>query len=108
MYGATFFVVAVDAELADELCAPEQREAFEKYRAEVSALSDVERQTTERPKTGVFLGRHATNPVNAERMPVSAADYVLAGYGHGATMAAPAHDTRDLAFAMAVPRPVPA
>ena len=106
LYGATFFVVAVDAELADELCAPEQREAFEKYRAEVSALSDVERQTTERPKTGVFLGRHATNPVNGERMPVWAADYVLAGYGHGAIMAVPAHDQRDLDFALAFDLPV--
>src|SRR5699024_7979312 len=106
LYGATFFVVAVDAELADELCAPEQREAFEKYRAEVSGLSDVERQTTERPKTGVFLGRHATNPVNGERMPVWAADYVLAGYGHGAIMAVPAHDQRDLDFALAFDLPV--
>ena len=106
LYGATFFVVAVDAELADELCAPEQREAFEKYRAEVSALSDVERQTTERPKTGVFLGRHAINPVNGERMPVWAADYVLAGYGHGAIMAVPAHDQRDLDFALAFDLPV--
>ncbi|WP_017612534.1 leucine--tRNA ligase, partial [Nocardiopsis salina] len=106
LYGATFFVVAADAELADELCAPEQREAFEAYRTEVAKLSDIERQTTERPKTGVFLGRHAVNPVNGERMPVWAADYVLAGYGHGAIMAVPAHDQRDLDFALAFDLPV--
>ncbi|MBR8740309.1 leucine--tRNA ligase [Nocardiopsis sp. MG754419] len=106
LYGATFFVVAADADLAEELCAPEQREAFEAYRSDVAKLSDIERQTTERPKTGVFLGRHAINPVNGERMPVWAADYVLAGYGHGAIMAVPAHDQRDLDFALAFDLPV--
>ena len=106
LYGATFFVVAADADLAEELCAPERREAFEAYRADISKLSDIERQTTERPKTGVFLGRYAVNPVNGERMPVWAADYVLAGYGHGAIMAVPAHDQRDLDFAKAFDLPV--
>ncbi|SIO89745.1 leucine--tRNA ligase [Nocardiopsis sp. JB363] len=106
LYGATFFVVAADADLAEELCAPERREAFEAYRSDVSKLSDIERQTTERPKTGVFLGRYAVNPVNGERMPVWAADYVLAGYGHGAIMAVPAHDQRDLDFALAFDLPV--
>ncbi|WP_150242863.1 leucine--tRNA ligase [Nocardiopsis quinghaiensis] len=106
LYGATFFVVAADADLADELCAPEQREAFDAYRADVAKLSDIERQATERPKTGVFLGRHAVNPVNGERMPVWAADYVLAEYGHGAIMAVPAHDQRDLDFALAFDLPV--
>ncbi|MBB6119096.1 leucine--tRNA ligase [Nocardiopsis algeriensis] len=106
LYGATFFVVAADAELAEELCAPEQREAFDAYRADVAKLSDIERQATERPKTGVFLGRYAINPVNGERMPVWAADYVLADYGHGAIMAVPAHDQRDLDFALAFDLPV--
>ncbi|HJE60575.1 MAG TPA: class I tRNA ligase family protein, partial [Nocardiopsis listeri] len=106
LYGATFFVVAADADLAEELCAPERREAFEAYRSDISKLSDIERQTTERPKTGVFLGRYAVNPVNGERMPVWAADYVLAGYGHGAIMAVPAHDQRDLDFAKAFDLPV--
>ncbi|MEY9210850.1 leucine--tRNA ligase [Thermobifida halotolerans] len=106
LYGATFFVVAADAPLAEELCAPERREAFEAYRAQVSKLSDIERQSTEREKTGVFLGRHAVNPVNGERIPVWAADYVLADYGHGAIMAVPAHDQRDLDFARAFDLPV--
>ena len=106
LYGATFFVVAADAPLADELCAPEQREAFEAYRGQVAKLSDIERQSTEREKTGVFLGRYAINPVNGERIPVWAADYVLADYGHGAIMAVPAHDQRDLDFALKFGLPV--
>ena len=106
LYGATFFVVAPDSPLADELCAPEQREAFEAYRTQVSKLSDIERQSTEREKTGVFLGRYAINPVNGERIPVWAADYVLADYGHGAIMAVPAHDQRDLDFARKFNLPV--
>ncbi len=106
LYGATFFVVAADATLADELCAPEQREAFEAYRDQVRKESDIERLSTDRPKTGVFLGRHAVNPVNGERIPVWAADYVLADYGTGAVMAVPAHDQRDLDFAKAFELPV--
>ncbi|MDA8370569.1 MAG: leucine--tRNA ligase [Nocardiopsaceae bacterium] len=106
LYGATFFVVAADAELADELCAPEQREEFEAYRAQAAKLTDIERQSTERVKTGAFLGRYAINPVNGERIPVWAADYVLAEYGHGAIMAVPAHDQRDLDFALKFELPV--
>ncbi|MFC7330063.1 leucine--tRNA ligase [Marinactinospora rubrisoli] len=106
LYGATFFVVAADAALADELCTPEHRAEFEAYRDSVAKLSDIERQSTERTKTGVFLGRYATNPVNGERIPVWAADYVLADYGHGAIMAVPAHDQRDLDFAKAFDLPV--
>ncbi|GAA2106242.1 leucine--tRNA ligase [Actinomadura alba] len=99
LFGATFFVVAADAALADEICAPEQRAAFEAYREQVSRESEIDRLSTEREKTGVFLGRYAINPVNGERMPVWASDYVLAEYGHGAIMAVPAHDQRDLDFA---------
>jgi leucyl-tRNA synthetase len=68
---------------------------------QVRKLTDIERQSTEREKTGVFLGRHAINPVNGERIPVWAADYVLPDYGTGAIMAVPAHDQRDLDFARA-------
>jgi leucyl-tRNA synthetase len=106
LYGATFFVVAADAKLADELCAPEQREEFEAYLTEVRKETEIDRLSTERPKTGVFLGRHAVNPVNGERIPVWAADYVLADYGTGAVMAVPAHDQRDLDFAKAFDLPV--
>ncbi|QVQ51977.1 leucine--tRNA ligase [Spiractinospora alimapuensis] len=106
LYGATFFVVAADAPLAEELCAPERRSEFEAYREKVAKLSDIERQSTERQKTGVFLGRYAVNPVNGEQIPVWAADYVLADYGHGAIMAVPAHDQRDLDFARTFDLPV--
>src|SRR4051794_36464658 len=99
LYGATFFVVAADAPLAEQLCAPDRREAFERYRDEVRKASDIDRLATDRPKTGVFLGVSAVNPVNGERIPVWAADYVLADYGTGAIMAVPAHDQRDLDFA---------
>ncbi|WP_431910550.1 leucine--tRNA ligase [Nonomuraea jabiensis] len=106
LFGATFFVVAVDAKLADEIVTDEQRAEFEAYRAEVAKLSDIERLSTDKEKTGVFLGRYAVNPVNGERIPVWAADYVLSDYGHGAIMAVPAHDQRDLDFALKFGLPV--
>jgi leucyl-tRNA synthetase len=106
LYGATFFVVAADAPLALELCAPAQREALEAYRDEVRKLSDIDRQATDREKTGVDLGVTALNPVTGEQIPVYAADYVLADYGTGAIMAVPAHDQRDLDFARAFGLPV--
>src|SRR5205814_6692730 len=100
-FGATFFVIAADSPLAAEVCTPEQREALEAYLTQVRKLTDIERQSADRPKTGVFLGRHAVNPVNGERIPVWAADYVLTDYGTGAIMGVPAHDQRDLDFARA-------
>ena len=109
LYGATFFVVAPDSDLAAELAAgssAEVRMRFQDYLESVRAESDIERQTTDRPKTGVFLERYAINPVNGERLPIWAADYVLADYGHGAVMAVPAHDQRDLDFARAFDLPV--
>ncbi len=107
LYGATFFVVAVDSELAAELAAGGAHEAeFAAYRESVRSLTEIDRLSTERPKTGVFLGRYAVNPVNGERIPVYAADYVLADYGTGAIMAVPAHDQRDLDFARAFGLPV--
>ena len=99
LYGATFFVIAADSPLAEQVCAPEQREALAEYVKQVRKLTDIERQSADRPKTGVFLGRHAVNPVNGEHIPVWAADYVLPDYGTGAIMAVPAHDQRDLDFA---------
>ena len=106
LYGATFFVVAADAALAEQLVAPTRREAFEAYREQVRKLSDIDRQSTDRPKTGVDLGVVAVNPLNGEELPVFAADYVLADYGTGAIMAVPAHDQRDLDFARAFDLPV--
>jgi len=106
LYGATFFVIAADSPLAQEVCAPEQREALAGYLTQVRKLTDIERQSVDRPKTGVFLGRHAVNPANGERIPVWAADYVLPDYGTGAIMAVPAHDQRDLDFARTFGLPV--
>ncbi|MDR1790720.1 MAG: leucine--tRNA ligase [Propionibacteriaceae bacterium] len=100
LYGATFFVVAPDAELAAELVTDAQRAEFEAYLEATKKATDIERQATDREKTGVFLGRYAINPVNGEQLPVWAADYVLSDYGTGAIMAVPAHDQRDLEFAL--------
>ena len=83
-----------------------QREALAEYLTQVRKLTDIERQSVDRPKTGVFLGRYAVNPVNGERIPVWAADYVLPDYGTGAIMAVPAHDQRDLDFARTFGLPV--
>ncbi|HQR28194.1 MAG TPA: leucine--tRNA ligase [Nocardioides sp.] len=106
LFGATFMVVAADAPLAAELCAPHRRQALEDYLVEVRKESEIDRMSTERPKTGVDLGITATNPVNGEQIPVWAADYVLADYGTGAIMAVPAHDQRDMDFARAMGLPV--
>jgi leucyl-tRNA synthetase len=106
LFGATFFVVAPEAELAAEIVTAEQRPAFEEYLEATKRATEIERQSSERPKTGVFLGVYAVNPVNNEKLPIYAADYVLADYGTGAVMAVPAHDQRDLDFAKAFDIPV--
>ena len=107
LYGATFMVVAADSELASKLVANTPVEAeFKKYLEVVKAASDIDRLATDRVKTGVFLNRFAINPVNNEKIPIWASDYVLADYGTGAIMAVPAHDQRDLDFAKAMKLPV--
>lgn len=99
LFGATFMVVAADAKLAGQLVTDEQRPAYEAYLEEVRKASDIDRLATDRPKTGVFLGVHAVNPVTGESIPVWASDYVLADYGTGAIMAVPGQDQRDWEFA---------
>lgn len=106
LHGATFMVVAADAPLAMELVSDEARATLEAYREDLKKVSDIERQATDRPKSGVFLGRHALNPLTGDRLPIWASDYVLADYGTGAIMAVPAHDQRDLDFARAMDLPV--
>ena len=81
-------------------------EAVAAYRKQAAAKSDVERQAEAKDKTGVFTGAYATNPVSGEQVPVFIADYVLMGYGTGAIMAVPAHDSRDFAFARAFELPM--
>ena len=107
LYGATFFVVAADGDLAAELAAGSAaKQAFDDYLVTVKQTSEVDRLSTDRPKTGVFLERYAINPVNGEKLPIWGSDYVLADYGHGAIMAVPAHDQRDLDFAREMKLPV--
>ncbi|QPE06012.1 leucine--tRNA ligase [Microbacterium schleiferi] len=109
LYGATFMVVAPDSDLAAELASGSSQAVqsdFQAYLETVQKQTEIERQNTDRPKTGVFLDRYAINPINGERLPIWAADYVLADYGHGAVMAVPAHDQRDLDFARAFDLPI--
>uniref|UniRef100_A0AAU2VBI3 Leucine--tRNA ligase n=1 Tax=Streptomyces sp. NBC_00003 TaxID=2903608 RepID=A0AAU2VBI3_9ACTN len=121
LFGATYMVLAPEHELVDTIVPaawPEgthdvwtgghasPAEAVAKYRAFAASKSDVERQADAKEKTGVFTGAFAVNPVSGEKVPVFIADYVLMGYGTGAIMAVPAHDTRDFAFARAFELPM--
>jgi leucyl-tRNA synthetase len=106
LFGATFFVVAADSKLAQELVLEEKKTELNNYIEQVRKSTDIERLATDRPKTGIFLGQYAINPANQQKIPVWAADYVLADYGTGAIMAVPAHDQRDLDFAKAFNLPI--
>lgn len=121
LFGATYMVLAPEHELVDSI-VPDAwpqgthevwtgghatpAEAVAKYRAFAASKSDVERQADAKEKTGVFTGAYAVNPVSGDQVPVFIADYVLMGYGTGAIMAVPAHDTRDFAFARAFELPM--
>jgi leucyl-tRNA synthetase len=109
LYGATFMVVAADSDLAAELAEKaddETKKQFSEYVETVKKTSDIDRLSTDREKSGVFLGRYAINPLNGERLPMWASDYVLADYGTGAIMAVPAHDERDMEFAVKFDLPI--
>ena len=109
LHGVTFMVVAPDSELAAELAAgstPQVQSAFAAYLEAAQKNTEIERQDATREKTGIPLERFATNPATGERIPIWTADYVLADYGHGAVMAVPAHDQRDLDFARKFGLPV--
>ncbi|MEA1959021.1 MAG: leucine--tRNA ligase [Chloroflexota bacterium] len=99
IYGVTFVVLAPEHPLVAELTTPDRREEVERYIESTRRQSEIERTSTEREKTGVFIGEYAINKLNGERVPVFIADYVLMSYGTGAVMAVPAHDQRDFAFA---------
>ena len=121
LFGASYVVLAPEHELVDALLSPvpyesdvdprwtygedDPKEAVESYREDIAAKSDLERQEN-KEKTGVFLGTYATNPVTGEKVPIFTADYVLSGYGTGAVMAVPAHDTRDYEFAQVLGLPI--
>ncbi|BAJ28403.1 MULTISPECIES: leucine--tRNA ligase [Kitasatospora] len=121
LFGATYMVLAPEHALVDTVVPAEwpagtreewtggaanPADAVAAYRAAAAAKSDVERQADAKVKTGVFTGAFATNPVSGEQIPVFIADYVLMGYGTGAIMAVPAHDSRDFAFARAFNLPM--
>ncbi|MGY3336284.1 leucyl-tRNA synthetase [Streptomyces filamentosus] len=121
LFGATYMVLAPEHDLVEKIVPaawPEgthavwtgghatPAEAVDAYRKQAASKSDVERQADAKEKTGVFTGAYATNPVSGERVPVFIADYVLMGYGTGAIMAVPAHDSRDFAFARAFELPM--
>ena len=98
-YGITYLVVAPEYKDIEKLTTPENKEAVEAYRQNARRMSEIERLSTERIKTGVPLGTHLINPLNGEEFPIWTADYALAEYGTGAVMAVPAHDERDFDFA---------
>ncbi len=106
LFGATYMVLAPEHPLLREITTPEQRQAVTEYVEKAIHKSDLERTTEAKDKTGVFTGAYAINPINRELIPIWVADYVLMGYGTGAIMAVPAHDTRDLEFAQAFNLPV--
>ena len=98
IFGVTFMVLAPESELVAELTSDAQREEVEKYLAYVAKRTERERMTDHKV-TGVFSGSYGINPFTGERIPIWISEYVLAGYGTGAIMAVPAHDSRDYAFA---------
>ena len=99
VFGVTFMVLAPESELVDSLTAPERKEEVDAYIREVRKKTERERIAETRSVTGVFTGSYGINPLTGEKVPIWVSEYVLAGYGTGAIMAVPAHDSRDYAFA---------
>ena len=99
LFGATYMVLAPEHILVAQITTDQHRAEVEAYVAAAGGKSELERTAETKEKTGVFTGAYAVNPVNNERIPIWVADYVMMGYGTGAIMAVPAHDTRDLEFA---------
>lgn len=99
LYGVTYVVLAPEHELVDLITTPEHRNSVEEYRSMVNKVSEIDRLSTTREKTGVFTGAYAVHPLTGKKVPIWIADYVLAGYGTGCVMAVPAHDERDYEFA---------
>ncbi len=97
--GVTYVVVAPESKLVSKITTKENKEAVENYIAQTAKLSEIERLSTEKEKTGVFTGSYVIHPISGEKVPIWIADYVLEDYGTGAVMAVPAHDERDYQFA---------
>lgn len=99
LFGATYMVIAPEHDMVGEIVTPDCKSRVTEYIQAASLKSDLDRTDLAKDKTGVFTGRYAINPVNGKKIPIWVADYVLIGYGTGAIMAVPAHDTRDFEFA---------
>ncbi|MDP2036594.1 MAG: leucine--tRNA ligase [Ignavibacteria bacterium] len=106
LFGVTYVVLAPEKELVQKITTPEFKDGVDKYIAQTKLLTEVDRTSTVKEKSGVPTGAYAINPVNGERVPIWVADYVLATYGTGYVMAVPAHDERDFAFAKKFDLPI--
>lgn len=106
IYGATFMVLAPESELVEELTTPEYKAAVEEYITIAKRKTERERQTEAKKVTGQFTGSYAINPFTEQKIPIWISEYVLAGYGTGAIMAVPAHDSRDFLFAKTFGLPI--
>ena len=106
VFGVTFMVLAPESEWVEKLTSPGQKAAVEEYLAMAKKKTERERIAETRKVTGVFSGSYAVNPLTGEKVPVWISEYVLAGYGTGAIMAVPAHDSRDYAFARTFDLPI--
>ncbi|MBN2103085.1 leucine--tRNA ligase [bacterium] len=106
LWGVTYMVLAPEHPMVIELTTSECRSAVEDYIRETKKLTEIDRTSTEKEKTGVFIGSYCINPVNSQKVPIWIADYALASYGTGAVMAVPGHDERDFAFATRFKLPI--
>ena len=106
LWGVTFMVLAPEHPLVEKITTLEQKKQVNEYLTQTLRESDIQREATDKEKTGVFTGSFAINPVSDERIPIWIADYVLMTYGTGAIMAVPAHDQRDFEFARKYKLPI--
>jgi len=106
IYGATFMVLAPESELVDQLTTPEYKQDVEEYITMAKRKTERERQAEAKKVTGQFTGSYAINPFTEQKIPIWISEYVLAGYGTGAIMAVPAHDSRDFVFAKTFGLPI--
>jgi len=107
LFGATYMVLAPEHPLLGKLTGKEQKDQVDAYVKQAGLKSELDRSDLSKEKSGVFTGSYAINPVNKQQIPIWVADYVLMGYGTGAIMAVPCHDTRDFEFATAFSLPIP-
>jgi len=106
LFGVTFLALAPEHPLVASVTVPERAAEVAAYATDAGRMSEIERQATDKEKTGVFTGSYATHPLTGEAVPIWVADYVLASYGTGAVMGVPGHDARDFAFARRYGLPV--